>query len=143
MMGSLPKCFVVWFVFVLLLMSGPVLLAQAAEVATGAPVPPATTNEWGGSLVWAFFSSSGLEWLKRHEKISLISQETGYWVQRILGVVVAAAAALGVHYTYDPTAGALTITGLTAVGVWTMVSETLRTWVMQEITYRVAVKEKA
>lgn len=144
----LTRRVLVFAAFALALVFGPHLFAQATEIVVPAmpttppQVPPATSNEWGGSIVWAFFASAGLEWLKKHPAVSLISQSTAFYIQRLVSIAVAAAAALGVHYTYDPAAGALTITGLTAAGLWTMTSETVRSWVTQEVMYRVAVKER-
>jgi hypothetical protein len=124
------------------LLFGPTLYAQVADaIATTPPqVPDATANEWGGTLIWAFFSATGLESLKKAEKFSLITEQTTTLVQRALGIALAAAAAVGVHYTYDATAGRLVIDGLTLTGIWTMFTETVRTWVVQELTYRAAIK---
>lgn len=130
----------VWLLFVLVLVFGPSLLAQATGAVTPPDVPPATTNEWGGALVWSFFASTGMEWLKRHPSLSLISESTARGMQRLMGVLLAAAAALGVHYTYDATAGRLIIDGLTIAGLWTVATETVRSFVLQELVYRTAVK---
>lgn len=119
---------------------GPVLLAQAAAEAGVSPPDADGANEWGGALVWAFFSSSALEWLKRNQYITLITERTAWIAQRGLGILLAVAAAVGVHYSFDPVAGRLVIDGLTWAGVWTVGTETIRQWVLQELTYRTAVK---
>lgn len=118
---------------------GPVLYAQAA-VANGTPVETGTANEWGGSLVWAFFSSSALEWLKRNKTITLFTEKTAFYAQRVVGVVLAAAAAVGVHWTYDPAAGTLVVGGLSLAMILPALTETVRQWVLQEITYRTTIK---
>lgn len=130
-----------FLLLLLIVFAGPVLYAQVATAATGAPVDP-SANEWGGTMVWSFFSASIMEWLKNNQKIQFLTQDTAFWAKRVIGIVVAAAAALGVHYSYDASAGTLMITGLTSAGLWTMFTETARTWVSQELMYRVAVKPK-
>lgn len=134
---------VTWFVALIVgCMVGPVLMAQALPggaapfSAGGEP----TVNEWGGSLIWAFFSSSALEWLKRHPSLTLISERTAFGVQRVMGILLATATAIGVHWTYDSTAGVLTITGLLLPSMWQMGSEAIRQFVLQELTYRVGIK---
>jgi hypothetical protein len=129
-----------FLVFMAAVLFGPVVFAQAAENA-GAPIAQGTSSEWGGALMWAFFSSSVLEWLKRSPKLTLFAESTAFWAQRITGVVVAAAAAMGVHYTFDPQAGVLTITGLSVAAIWTAAVETARQFCVQELLYRVAVKD--
>ena len=52
-----------------------------------------------------------LEALKRLKAVPWITQETRQ-LNRALSLAIAAAAAVGVHATFDPDAGALTITGL-------------------------------
>lgn len=131
---------IVWLAVLLVVAAcGPVLYAQAA-VANGTPVEAGTANEWGGSLVWAFFSSSLLEWLKRNQKITLFTEQTAFYAQRIVGVLLAAAAAIGVHWTYDPAAGTLVVGGLSLTMILPALTETIRQWVLQELTYRTAVK---
>ena len=116
---------------------GPELLAQATSAVT-VPTLDAipTANEWGGSIVWAFFSTSGLEWIKRKPWLALISDRTATGVQRLVGILLAFATAIGVHWTYDPTAGRLVIEGLTLA----MIGEATRQFVLNELTYRLAVK---
>jgi hypothetical protein len=116
--------------------------AQAGDLATATP-PGSPTDEWGASVVWAFISSSALEWLKRNQKLTAFSERTAWGIQRGVGWALALAAALGVHasFTYTPD-GTLTavFTGLVWSSAWEAGKETLRQWVFQEITYRTAVK---
>ena len=128
-----------FLVLIVGVMVGPTLLAQAASVVTTSGVTSPgtpTANEWGGSIVWAFFSTSALEWIKRNPYLTLISERTATGVQRVMGIVLAMATALGVHWTYDASAGRLIVDGLTVA----MVSEAIRQFVLNELTYRVAVK---
>ncbi len=119
---------------------GPTLYAQAAAAAGAPPVPAEAANEWGGALVWAFFSSSMLEWIKRHPTLSLISERTAWGMQRLAGVILSLAAAMGVHTAFDSTAGTFLVTGLAIPSMWTIGTESARQWVLQELTYRTAVK---
>lgn len=126
--------------FAIILLVGPTLYAQAG-VAAGVPVPePNGANEWGGALVWAFFSSSALEWLKRKAWFSPLSERTAWGVQRVIGVILATAAAMGVHWAFDPAAGRLVIDGLIPASMWTIGTESVRQWTLQELAYRTAVK---
>lgn len=131
----------VWWLTVLFIVAacGPVLYAQAA-VANGTPVEAGTANEWGGSLVWAFFTSSALEWMKRNKWITIFTEQTAFYAQRVVGVLLAAAAAVGVHWTYDPAAGTLMIGGLQWAMIQPAITETIRQWVLQEMTYRTTIK---
>lgn len=115
--------------------TGPVLCAQATEIVTGAP-PVGEAAEWGSSVVWAFLSSSFLEWLKRNQRIGVISDRMAWGAQRLLGILLAIATATGIHWSFNATAGQLVIDGLT----WAMVSESLRQFCFNEIIYRTAVK---
>lgn len=136
----------IYAIFILTLLfvvaaTGPVLYAQVAD-AIGVPAPPAPAdaNEWGGALVWAFFSSSALEWLKRNRQISLITEQTAFFAQRVIGILLALAAAVGVHWSFDADAGRLVVEGLQWTSIWALGTGAIRQWVLQELTYRTAVK---
>jgi hypothetical protein len=121
---------------------GPSLLAQATSQALGqAATPTGPVSEWGNTAIWAFLSTSGLEWLKRHPSINFISERTAFWVQRSIGAILAIAAAGGVHASFDAATGTLAVTGL----IWSSISEAfgdcLRQFVANEFVYRVAVKD--
>ena len=127
-----------------LLASTPLWAQSVASVVTAQPSPPITpsagANEFQGGIVWAFLSAAGLEWVKRHPSIAILSRESAFWLQRLAGFALAAVAALGVHWAFDASAGSLTITGLTSTGLWAASGETIRQWASQEVMYRVAVK---
>ena len=119
---------------------GPTLMAQAINAGDLPASGAADTQEWGFSVVWAFLTSSFLEWLKRHPQIALVSERTAFGVQRGLGVLMSIATALGIHVAFDATAGVLTITGLLLPSIWQLGTESLRQWVFSELIYRTAVK---
>lgn len=121
--------------------TGPLLFAQAQQVVTaGPPTGTTQTSEWGSSVVWAFLSSSLMEWVKRNQRIAVLSERTAWGVQRGIGILLAIATAAGIHASFDSTAGVLIIDGLLWSSIWEASGESIRQWVMTEVTYRVAVK---
>lgn len=138
---DLARRITTFLVLMLAVLLGPELLAQATDTvreATGAATSTGanSANEWGGSIVWAFFSTSALEWIKRKPWLNLISEQTATGVQRVMGIVLATATAVGVHWTYDATAGRLIVEGLSLA----LIGEAVRQFVFNELTYRLAVK---
>lgn len=124
----------------------PGLLAQAAAVVTGGAASPTAgqASEPVAGIVWAFLSTSALEWIKRKPALSMMSEKTTFWTQRVVGFGLAAATAAGVHFSFewDAANGAATLhaTGLAASSIFGALGEILRQWVFNEVTYRVAVK---
>ena len=135
---------IAWSVLFTLVVFGPMaatLVAQAAGQQLGeAATPSGPASEWGNSVVWAFISSSALEWLKRHPKINLLSKRTAFWIQRGVGALLAVATAAGIHASFDASTGILTVSGLLWGSVAEAVGESVRQFVNQEVLYRVAVK---
>jgi hypothetical protein len=130
-----------WIVIVLIVgFTGPIVWAQTALTGT-TPGPSGETAEWGSSVVWAFLASSALEWIKRNQRIAVLSDRTAFGAQRVLGIVLAIATAAGIHVSFEASTGVLTITGLMWDSIWNAGGESLRQWVFQEITYRAAVKD--
>jgi hypothetical protein len=126
------------------LMFATPVLAQAV-LATSADTPTdidALSHSSAGtvSLVWAFFSSASLEWIKRNKHLTLFTTETTRVAQRVIGVVLSIFAAAGVHASFNSELGVLTVTGLVWATAWGALSDTLRQWVLQELVYRTAVK---
>lgn len=139
----MERRFVVLFVLLLfVVMLGPSMLAQAVqEAAVPSPVVPhGPTAEWGSAAIWAFLSSSFLEWMKRNRAITFVSDRMAFGTQRVLGILLAIATASGIHSSFDQAAGVLTISGLIWPSVWSAITESLRQWVFQEYAYRTAVK---
>ena len=125
----------------------PTLLAQAAAVVTGGP--PATTgaqetSEWGSAAIWAFLSTSALEWLKRNAWFTAVSDKTTWWTQRILGIVLAGATAVGIHFSFEwgavPGDATIHLTGLTLASIAGAGGEALRQFCFNEMVYRAVVK---
>lgn len=135
----------VFWILILLFVSlaGPTLAAQGMQELSGAAVTPPghrSQAEWQSGVVWAFLSSSFLEWLKRNRRITFISDRLAWGAQRLLGVVLAFGTAAGIQMSFDATAGVLTVTGLIWPSIFAALQDSLRQFVMQEVTYRVAVK---
>lgn len=59
---------------------------------------------------------------------------------RIIAIALSGIAALGIHHTYDATAGVLTISGLTLDSILHGGFEWLRSFAVQEWMYRSGVK---
>jgi hypothetical protein len=87
-----------------------------------------------GLVVWA------LQWLKNTNKFPWVNENTAA-LNRILAALLAAASAVGITYTYEPTAGVLAFTGLTAPAVLAFVWKVLTSVVLQEVIYRSTVKK--
>lgn len=90
-------------------------------------------------LTVAMVVSYGLERLKQWQRIPWVTQETAK-LNRILAAGAAAAAAVGIHASFSQEAGVLTITGLTLAGIAHFGWQWLSSFVFQELTYRVAIK---
>lgn len=142
MLVSLPRAFVILTVVLFALMTGPVLLAQAVEAATGVDVPQTNATEMQGTVVLGFISSLAFEWLKKWDKFGLITERTSKAARVAFGFVLAAATAFGVHVTFDAEAGTLMATGLTAGAMATGLWETIQQWVITEVMYRSAVQQR-
>jgi hypothetical protein len=129
-------------------MAAPVVVAQVAQATVpqgvadvaGTAAVQGETAEWGSAVIWAFLSSTLLEWMKRNRRIVFVSDRLAFGAQRLIGIGLAVGTAAGVHASFDAAAGALTITGLLWPNIQTAAGESLRQWVMQEMSYRVAVK---
>lgn len=78
----------------------------------------------------AYYVAALIEWLKHASWFPLLKADMKR-TQRWLSVFVAAAAALGINYSFDSAAGTLLITGLTLPTI----GHGLIQFVMQEIAY--------
>ena|SRR3990167_1199411 len=123
---------------------GPTLLAQAGEavksVAGVPPTGPTDSSEGLSAVVWAFMSASFLEWLKRNRTITVISDRSSRLAQRAIGILLAIGASAGVHASFEPTVGVLTVTGLVWSSIGNAGFDALRQWVFQEVLYRTSIK---
>jgi hypothetical protein len=86
-----------------------------------------------GAIVWL------IEKLKSWHAFPLMAPDTGT-VNRWVAIVLSGVATLGIAATFEPDAGKLTITGLTATGIVTGGWEWFKTFVFQELVYRIGVK---
>lgn len=60
-------------------------------------------------------------------------------LNRIIGIAAAFFAAIGVSATFDRTAGALTVTGLTVIGLFHGTVRFAQQWMMQQVAYKLVV----
>lgn len=128
----------------LTLMIAPALLhmlplaAQVSDVIASPTPQPNPLSPVLVSAFTAFWSSVGLEWLKKQGWFTILSTDTTWLMQRVIGVVVALFAAGGLHWTYDAAIGTLTVTGLKDFS-WDAAFQ----WSVQEYFYRGTVKPYA
>ena len=91
-------------------------------------------------VVVAWLVTQVVQWLKRASGLPWITAKTDT-LNKLVGVVLAFFASLGIMFTFDPEAGTLIVSGLTVgtivTGIWTWVQQV----VLQQIIYRGAVKE--
>lgn len=96
-------------------------------------------NEFILSGVIAWWTARIIEKAKQSNLVPWLtvnSERVNGWV----AIVTAGIAAVGVHATFDQTAGVLTITGLTAAGLWNAAMEYARQYMLQQIAYKKLVK---
>lgn len=129
------------FVVAVLMLTGPVLFAQAAAVA-GSPLEPGQANESVVSFVWAYAGAALLEWWKR-SKFGGMKTSAEPYIKRGIAVATAVLSAIGVHSSFDAAAGVLTISGLTMPGIWVAIGDSVRQFAFQQFIYRAAIEDKA
>lgn len=117
-----------------------VFLVQAVLHAQGAASDAIAVSNTGidalvSQAVISAASAYGIEALKTAGWFPLITPATSARAMKIVGAFVALITSLGIHYQFDPTIGALTITGLTVAGIKDHGYDWLRSWVLQQITY--------
>src|SRR5438445_27836 len=81
-----------------------------------------------------------LQLIKKSKAIPWISSETPK-LNRAIALILAGITALGIHYTYDATAGTLVISGLTLGGVLHASWHYLQSIAVQEGFYQAAVNK--
>lgn len=121
--------------FLLGLTVGIPLFAQALETASPGVTTPIASSGYT-PVAFAFLVSSLFEWLKRKPWFGLVSEQTTWGVQRVLGIVIAVATAAGIHFGFDAATGTLTVTGLEVH----MIGDAVVQYVLQELVYRNGVK---
>lgn len=86
----------------------------------------------------ALYTTLIFQFLKKSKWFPWLTLESQN-LNRIVGVVLAFAAAIGVSATFDQTAGQLTITGLTLVGLFHGTVRFLQQWAFQQGAYKLIV----
>lgn len=117
---------------------GVPVLAQVTAVPTpdGGTLPVGGRSEIETTTVLAMMVTTVFEWLKRQPWFNLVSEKTVWGWQRVVGIVLAFAQAVGVHFAYDASTGTFTATGLTMDLMW----DAARSYLIQEFFYRNGVK---
>lgn len=86
-----------------------------------------------GAIVWL------MEQLKRMTGVTFMTPDTAV-MNRVVSMLFAGAAAIGITATFDQQAGVLTITGLTASGVAAGFWAWFKAYVFQELIYQGAIR---
>jgi len=97
-----------------------------------------TGNPEQDSVVIAILASFVLQWAKESKLrfLRTISPETA----RFFSAVLATFAAAGISLSYSPSAGSLTIEGLTVSGIASFLWLTAKQFVMQDVAFRLGIK---
>lgn len=82
-----------------------------------------------------------IEAIKRLKMVPWLTQETKR-LNRVVALVVAAAAAIGIHFSFDETAGVLMVSGLHWSGILHGLYEFAKQAAMQQFAYDVAIEPK-
>lgn len=125
--------------FALLMLGGPILFAQGAELA-GTPFTPGQANESVMSFVWAYAGAALLQWWKNNPRLALMTEDATKWARRRIAIVTSVLAAIGVHASFDAGAGVLTVSGLLLPGIWTALGDAIRQFTFQQFIYRAAIE---
>jgi len=93
-------------------------------------------NVLADQITLAAMAVAFIEWLKGRAWFPWITAHTDQ-LNRMLSAFLAAGAAVGITVSWDPEAHALTIAGLTLIGILTAGYAWLKQFIFQELTYRV------
>ena len=128
-----------------LLLAEVALLAQTGpmEVAQLPPVADRGLDVLGTQFIISGLAAYLLEHLKNSTWMKWFTPETSRKTKQVIAILVSGVTALGIHWSYDGTAGTLTITGLTAAAVVEHGWDWLRAWYLQQLVYDIAVKESS
>lgn len=93
---------------------------------------------WSAVIAW--MSAKGIQVAKMLPwmPINVTTERLNRWAARL----VAMSATIGIHSTFDSTAGVLTISGLTWSGVFLSIGEYAKQFMLQEVAYKKFVREK-
>jgi hypothetical protein len=92
-------------------------------------------NELQSQLTLALIVPYLLQWLKGQSWFPLVSFTSGK-LNAIVAAIIATAAGFGIAFNYNPDVGALTITGLTAAGLWQGLLHAVQQFFMQHAAYK-------
>lgn len=112
--------------------------AHQAQVAAQSAVESAGQDRATGQITISAVMVYVLQALKKSKWFPLLQQQTTK-LNRIAAVLVAGAAGIGIHTTYDHATGVLIITNLTMMGIVTGIWVWLKSFAVQEIIYQGAV----
>lgn len=87
------------------------------------------------TVTGAAVSVAFINWLKASPYFPWISQERVNLL-RFLAVITSGIGALGIHYTWDPTAHALTFTGLSLAAIFAGAVAWVKSFAVQELAYQ-------
>lgn len=87
---------------------------------------------WSAVIAWMSAKTIEVGKLIPWLPISYTSENANRWAARL----IALAATVGIHSTFDPHAGTLMITGLTSAGIFQGIGEYAKQYMMQEIAYK-------
>ena len=128
--------------FVVALQTVAATAASPVQNATNAVQFARDTNTLGTTAIVSAASAYVIQMLKNAKWFPVISDKTTKWGQIAFSALVALCTSLGVHYSYDATAGQLVITGLLASSLYDHAVDWLRTFILQQLTYDVAINRE-
>lgn len=86
-------------------------------------------------ISWAVMASYGIQWAKKLNTIPFVNFETEN-ANRIFSIIVAAAIGAGITFTFNRTAGILSVGGLTLPNLYHFVSFGIQQFAMQHGVYK-------
>lgn len=106
------------------------------------PMPVAT--ELPALISTSALSVAIIQWFKNSNlPIFKIFNQQSAGLNRTISWLAAVIAGLGIHYQYDPSVGALTITGLTAAALWHTGVDSAKSYAFNWLIYNTTVKSRA
>lgn len=75
-------------------------------------------EQYGLQAFVGVLAAFALQWLKRQRWFPFLNAWSAKWWKITVSAIVAAASALGITYSYDPTIGRLVVDGLTWASIW-------------------------
>jgi hypothetical protein len=82
---------------------------------------------------WQIAIAAFCVWLIEKIKGSGFGQAAGAKLNRIIAIIVAGLASIGINFEFNSTEGILTVTGLTAVGILTALIMWLKAFILQQL----------